>query len=223
MKKKYPIVMLPTEKATNLVLGVRLFPETKLKYIKTPYSGDHNAIPQHLYILSEIKDIKIGEWYIDDCDNIRQATTDDEDYWNRRQDYKKVLVTTNKSLTSFACNQDFGMCGEECLGTCNKVKTIPESFLPIFVEASYNEGNLITEVELEYDVKPIRNSIATLDKLQTDVFEPILKTTESNEVIISLPEVKMYSRKEVEILVLKAIEDCDGDYRQCRRWTERNL
>src|SRR5690606_23945131 len=52
---------------------------------------------QHLYILS-YEDIQVGDFYIDDCNLIRQAITSDKDYWASRPDYKKIIATTNEEL-----------------------------------------------------------------------------------------------------------------------------
>ena len=58
-----------------------------------------------------------------------------------------------------------------------------------------------------------------------------LKTTESNEVIISLPEVKMYSREEVVEILHKSL-DCHVTahegirkifLKQMNKWIEENL
>ena len=46
--------------------------------------------PQRLIIVNDSKICK-GDWYIDDTLEIRQAITDDGDYWSKRPDYKKII------------------------------------------------------------------------------------------------------------------------------------
>lgn len=58
---------------------------------------DQKFQPHFLYFTTD-SEIKEGDWYIDDCNLIRQAVTSDKDYWDRRPTYKKIVTSTDKSL-----------------------------------------------------------------------------------------------------------------------------
>ena len=60
MKKTFNVVMLPTEKASNLYI----FGNNKLGYDKTIVSSSKNCNDQHLYIISDDK-IKEGKYRTD--------------------------------------------------------------------------------------------------------------------------------------------------------------
>jgi hypothetical protein len=93
MKMKCSVRMLPTDKNSNLELGL----EGGYLYLNRKSPVDERIKAQHLYIVSDDK-IKEGDWYIDGADSVRQSVTSDEDYWEVRKDYKKVIETTDSSL-----------------------------------------------------------------------------------------------------------------------------
>lgn len=107
-KVRAKVIMLPTKNKSLLHThselstgceGMGSFQTLKLTDSKTKFKDpdwDGN-IPQHLYFTTD-EEIKEGDWYIDDCNLIRQAVTSDKDYWDRRPTYKKIVATTDKSL-----------------------------------------------------------------------------------------------------------------------------
>ncbi|HPQ80035.1 MAG TPA: hypothetical protein PLG47_06245, partial [Candidatus Dojkabacteria bacterium] len=225
MRKTHPIVMLPTEKAEKSNTSIYLNHHSKQLILGWMNARSTNQTPQHLYILSS-ETIQEGDWYIDNLVHPNLITEPLQmKCWCNKQTgiiqstvgttspvstSKKIIATTDKSL-----NQLGIMCADKSKAQpCINIPQIPESFLPIFVEA-YNSGKPITEVELEYTTD---NNIEGYPEFGGN---GILKTTESNEVIISLPltldniqlaseqfsmeiernkNVKMYSRDEVETL-----------------------
>ena len=52
---------------------------------------------RHLCITSSDR-IKEGDWYIDDCNEIRKSHTSDKEYWKARSSYKKIIAATDRSL-----------------------------------------------------------------------------------------------------------------------------
>ena len=79
------IKVLPTKTITNIIEDFgRLFYTKKIIY---------NKNFQHLFFISN-EDIKENDWYIDDCNEIKQSFTSDIDYWNKRKDYKKIIAST---------------------------------------------------------------------------------------------------------------------------------
>lgn len=96
---------------------------------------------QHLYFTSD-EEIKEGDWYIDDCNGIRQSVTSDKEYWEVRKDYKKIIACTNNSLKF----------GEDVPGIIT-FKSLPQpsqQFIEKYIE-EYNKGNIITEVLVEVE------------------------------------------------------------------------
>jgi len=206
MKQTHPIVMLPTEKASTLG-----FAGDKLHYSKTEGEKTSFYIPQHLYILSdEIPNVGDVVYSIRGFIGVFGKFENSYLY-----ECSKVIATTDNSLIDFIWD------------TQNKdMLLIPSSFLPIFVEA-YNSGKPITEVELEYDLDTKETYHEKYKDISSSIIE-ILKTKESNEVVISLPEVKMYTRVEMENfglwlgINLKENKNKDISYLY-DKWVEENL
>jgi len=214
MKKLHPIVMLPTEKSNLIACD-----DGTLFYYHKEQTGGGIAQCQHLYILSD-EEIKEGDWCIRDGWDLFQA-----DKWIinalktgdlRKHQIKKVIATTDKSLTK---EHDDTVPFPKTRPT--GIKLIPKSFLPIFVKA-YNEGNPITEVELECKYYT-NGKISILDRILQ------LKTTESNEVIIHLPKEKMYSREVLKSMFRKIFIEggkCARNFEydfDIDKWIEENL
>lgn len=49
------------------------------------------------YYVSDNKP-KLGDFYVDDTNQIRQGVTDDEEYWDRRSGYKIIIATNNPTI-----------------------------------------------------------------------------------------------------------------------------
>lgn len=153
MKLKRNVVMLPTnEKASTNGLVINPF-TNKIEYndivIKkgAKYYTDVAFTYNHLYITSDEK-IKEGDWYIDDTNAVRQSVTSDDIYWKSRTDYKKIIATTDKSLTT-----------SEIVYPEEFIHNLP-SPSPEFVQAyikAYNAGESITDVMVEYEEYAVGN------------------------------------------------------------------
>jgi len=118
--------LLPTNKPSRLFLNKI---NNKLLLDSDTYSDLKKILPssnyQHLYITSD-EVIKEGDWYIDDDNQIRKSITSDKQYWAVRQDYKKIILTTDKKLIT------------------DGVQTISDEFLQWFIKNPSCE-----EVEVE--------------------------------------------------------------------------
>jgi hypothetical protein len=110
------IHMIPTHLPSRLFLNKI---NNKLLLDGDTYSDLKKILPssnyQHLYITSD-EVIKEGDWYIDDANQIRKSITSDKQYWAVRQDYKKIILTTDKKLIT------------------DGVQTISDEFLKWFVK-----------------------------------------------------------------------------------------
>lgn len=55
--------------------------------------GHHKLTPHNLFLVTSRYKMECGDWYIDDGGSIRQCVIDDEDYWSRRPNYKKIVAS----------------------------------------------------------------------------------------------------------------------------------
>jgi len=177
MKKTYPVVMLPTEKANPLCIQKN----GTLEYTgNTPIYGINELgfKPQHLYILSNDKNDKIkdGDWFIND-DGLWQCNGG---IIPTSKNPRKVIATTDKLFE----HSPIG--GREVGGFSGHipVSKIHESFIHVFVKA-YNDKNTITEVDLE--VLLITHGKNKEELNENSLWVP--KTRPDNTVIISPSKV----------------------------------
>lgn len=166
--KTFRVVMLPTEKESNLWLQ----PNNLLRFANS-LKEVGIAKPQHLYILSdeEIKEIEGS---------------------------KKIVSTTDKSLTNCSVcgisNDNHKMsCKTPSLRT--NLPAIPESFIQAYIEA-YNKGKPITEVDLEvinfvkaHTCENIKDCNETCESKK--ISSTRMKTRPDNTVIVR--ESKLYN------------------------------
>ena len=149
LKKKCQIVLLPTNEKVNIVLLVEV---NQLIYnVDVMRNGVSKTSNQHLYITSD-KEIKEGDWYIDDTNTVRQSVTSDKDYWSVRQDYKKIIAATDTSLISI--NEQYFDVNKSRKSAVLEQKTLPQpsqEFIQRYIK-EYNKGNVISDVEVEYEV-----------------------------------------------------------------------
>jgi len=122
MYKDRNVVMLPTEKASNILLE-----HNSLRYTNKDLSELKEELIalgvmfQHLYITSD-EEIKEGDWYYDSIQNkILKCTEVDKMNLCHSDGYatpvnacKKIIATTDSSLTKLDCQKM--MCEGDC---CN--------------------------------------------------------------------------------------------------------
>lgn len=166
------------------------------------YSRIINGLtPQNIYVLSD-DDIKIGNWYIDDCSKVRKAVTSDREYWEVRQDYKKIIATTDSSL-KLDCYQ-FPDFTTQC-----SLPSIPDDFIKKFCE-----NNGIWEVIVEYE-----RYVANVDENGDSIY--YLKIAPDNTISI-FPVKDTWNREEVCKIIYKVWYDT-STYESPMKWIEENL
>lgn len=190
MKQKFPIVMLPTEKASRIIKDYNnklILNSNNVQNLRDNYTF------QHLYILSN-DPIKEGDLVYNILSGLGKVTEIDKasdflgvkylsEQHEVEEDFdnvKKIISSTDKSLG---------------------LPLIPESYLPIYIKA-YNEGKQIAEVELEINESTKYN----LDELKEREYmglkriynKPLLITNPDDSVIIHTKEDRMYSRDEMD-------------------------
>lgn len=165
IKRKAKVVMLPTEKATNLFIQ-----KSKLIFTRTATEhGRNNLVKmwnsagyqgQHLYIISD-DEIKESDWYIDNgitangyiipLQLLKKYTIgmkggeDKTGYISESKlnSCKKIIATTDSSLSKEW--RDY----KNDLHIYHLPQPSPQ-FIAKFIE-SYNKGDIITDIMIEYE------------------------------------------------------------------------
>ena len=233
MYKKVNVVMLPTNEKSKLILS---FKEKSFNYLTEPkltliveeanYQLS-NIQSQHLYIISDEK-IKEGDWYIDDCNQIRRSVTSDKEYWSVREDYKKIIATTDKNLvTKYDERFEDVTINKNSLN--QKLPQLPQQFIYDYI-AEYNKGNVITEVMVEYeDCGTIDSTCGLIPHISTegDTFYMGTKLKVNLHNTINVKLIKnTWNREEVVKLLhkshcLKSISFIQNN--SLDKWIEENL
>ena len=213
MKKECEVVMLPTKKATwpNCIWLGRISKQLRLdKSYRSYYSCDpidDSMLPQHLYVVSNDDEIKVGDLVfvsehvigskysisrIDSLDDIKGLNA------------KKIIATTDISLTIDNFKFGYG-------------KYLPrpsESFIKKYIK-EFNRGYQIKEVMVEYEAAPNEFDNPMTNPLGIDNFEGAeweVKANNNNEVIIT--KVKdSWSKGEVSRIVSEFAKDFSRDNR----------
>ena len=143
MYKKHSLILLPTDEKSNIILS-----GFKTLFLSPPMEVKSSDTFQNLYVLSN-DEIKIGDWFIfadapeftGDLPNYKiiKATKNHKEFG-----CKKIIATTNTSL--FQTTQ-YEIEGNQKI----QLPQIPFLFIQHYIE-QYNLGNVITEVEVEYEI-----------------------------------------------------------------------
>lgn len=202
MLKKIPVVMLPTEKASSLFLGLT----GRLKFDNKQLSTHPKIINQHLYFLSD-EEIKEGDCIYNIITNsivINWGGHGSMEHW------KKIIATTDESLFE----QIFYHPDGAIIGGIESYKLLPrpsQSFIERFME-KYNVGTPITHVMVEYvNLEPNEQGL-------------ILKIAKDNTITIK-PVKDSWNRKELTDLVYQ-FNTTHGNmlpYSRISNWIEQNL
>jgi len=182
--KKAQVIFLPTEKESNITKhGDSLFIGSgKLNPLYKEFKH------QHLYITSD-EEIKKGDWYYS-SNGIIEATKEDQDIYHHTiksgfpSSWEKIIATTDSNLKI-----------ETSIGNQGSVMYNPlpqpsQSFIEAYVKA-YNEGEIITEVLVEYEEIQTRPYFGEKDDID-ECFGLILKITKDNTITIH-PVNKTYT------------------------------
>lgn len=181
MKPKHSIITLPHEHGvicfTNLDTGC--IPRNNRSYQKNIDSGiaDGTIKPQHLYVLSD-DEISGGDWFY----NLLTKTIEQATDWIYVSNCKKIIATTDTTITN-----DYSTSGVLF------VPQIHQAFIELYAE-QYDKGNIITEVDVEYEVK------ASTDSLVPEIWNE-LKINLDNTINISLIK-DSWNRDELPNLII---------------------
>lgn len=211
--KKCQVLLLPTnEKAIGcLVKGFKTLQYHPSQFFTQEYLKLHNHNSEHLYIVSDDK-IEKNDWYIGDFKEIKQATNFTIPYIKNCDNFKKIIATTDQSL----------------LIPAYTISNIPlpqpsQQFIEKYIE-EYNEGNVITEVMVEYETKLEWCYSHSGNRIQ-EKSEPSLKVNSKDNTITIRRTKDSWNRNELaEILNLWSIECGITDAKETiNNWIKDNL
>lgn len=190
------VVMLPTEDISQIHYNKIKYPvkfrptisyviKYELSFHKEPLKCKNDGLlsgNQHLYFTTD-EDIKEGDYVIYGGKVILWSKYDEEG-WNKDiKKPRKIIASTDPKLKS------------DC-GVLPKPIRIPQPS-QAFIEKYCKLGG-IDEVDVEYEVVFIENSINNYEKMISDVFESKLKVNPAHNTIITHRIVeKMYSKQDL--------------------------
>lgn len=198
--KRAQVIVLPTNKkeykANQIILHtygdklgtLRLAPWTDIKgELSTIFQG------QHLYIISD-DEIKEGDYHI---------TSDHEGYGDKKY---KIIATTD---TSLKIESELNAYYRNGIGGANSLPQPSQQFIERFIE-SYNKGEVITDVLVEYEpfVMTSGYSILKNDEIKNKnnwIYE--LKVNPKDNTITIKKLKDSWNREELKILFKKHEKD----------------
>lgn len=221
MKKTFKVVMLTTEKESNLCLYTSETHDVKKNVLNNNnhnqrlYGLNKKPLYQHLYIISD-EEIKIGDWGIGHAKGINGIGTG---YYVFKHDNsniakvnalaegsKKIIATTDKSL---------GLASPST------------SFIEKFVE-EYNKDNVITDVMVEYEElaravgKPLEKLDSGVDDFDKKIIGHKLKINPKDNTITIKKVKDSWSREEVIDLLTRYNKRCQAPMVDTK-WISENL
>lgn len=201
--KRAQVIMLPT-KDNHSQLEIDDLSINKLSWELKQYCHKH---PQHLYITSD-DEIKEGDHVFNIKDNHYGGIVNKYNLIDAKllSYIKKIIATTNNSLTI------------DCIINKNKVYHLPQpsqQFITKYIE-SYNKGEVITDVLVEYE----------LENINIHRFEDELKVNPKDNTITIKKLKDSWNRNEVIELINKHTFEFNGlnkSYSELNKWIEENL
>ena len=206
VKRKCKVVMLPTNEKANIYTDRY----GNLKLHSTPSKLPINSIGsnQHLYVTSD-NEIKEGDRCYDISNN--NIFTFHKDTYYKSIDFKKIIATTNSSLTIQYQTSQGNLYNEP-------LPQPSQQFIEKYVEA-YNNGNPITGVMVEYEEVLVTDMIIE----GADKFVDVLKVNPKDNTITIKKVKDNWNREEVIAFAKKYADRCQAPIQAGDQWIEENL
>ena len=172
---------------------------------------------QHLYITSD-EEIKEGDWFYYEAEKTIMQCTEHNFYFTPEliQNYSnvyKIIATTDKYITI----DGYDSSDEDSIVKCYLPQP-SQQFIEKYIK-EYNKGNVISDVEVEYDK-------ATYDKWLENGASPVFDSLKVNpDNTINIKQIKdSWSREEIGNI----LNDFFNDHTNCQnanidKWLEENL
>jgi hypothetical protein len=264
MKNKIKVVMLPTEKVFDKNINSQIVIHNgTLKFCQSGEMLKESE-PQHLYITvsQDVEPIKEGDYAYDkETESIykvgkftskagheshsiiplKSDVKEGETYTYVGMRYsqysRKIITTTDPKLITYN-KRYFDKNKERRSAFVDKVNIpqVQQSFLKELV--ANPDGKWVVDY---YNVMPQSNGTRTDGKIIDEIALDnslntlqVLKINQDNTVNITSVEEKMYSRDEVESLILSVVKDIsygddklichyNGDFKDAKNWIKKNL
>lgn len=212
--KKAQVMMLPTNKTANIGANNWYLQKTNILII--------NNLISNLYIISN-NEIKQNDW----CLNISKNIIYQKDNLPMDIMWKKIIATTDTSLTINSIyginNFDSNMFGDKSeiikLPNLFKLPQPSQQFIEKYID-SYNKGEIITDVLVEYEQKKY---IITLDTCGNNIVPKINYKNNS----ITIKNLKnSWNREEIKLLIEKyqnTFGTVNASSTFVQNWIKKNL
>ena len=205
--KRAQVIMLPTRSNLEFPYIAQNVFNKQLTIVNSTFAINCELQPQHLYIISD-DEIKEGDHVFNIKDNHYGGIINKYNLIDAKllSYIKKIIATTNNSLTI------------DCIINKNKVYHLPQpsqQFITKYIE-SYNKGEVITDVLVEYE----------LENINIHRFEDELKVNPKDNTITIKKLKDSWNRNEVIELINKHTFEFNGlnkSYSELNKWIEENL
>ena len=203
MKKKLQLILIDSDKPqeSGLFMDENFF--TEIPLVRLDKLEKEHFHPKHLYAVSN-EDIQEGDYFVNTyCEVVYKAKEISTNailvhkFAFKKEKKKKIAITTDVSL---------------------EFPTFTNEFLDLYVKA-YNEGEMIQEVEVEYDCDHSQIPNKCID---------ILKVNPDNTVNVKVVNNKTYTVAEVIEILYQYEKDNlyfgrDNNVDITHEWIKKNL
>ena len=192
MLKKAQVIMLPTENKINGSIVKDIKEESKILHIKQKdYCEHEDFVAQHLYIISD-DEIKEGDWYFDGTDFIHKKSKHNNTLVDGNKQAKKIIATTDTSLI----NRRQMTFMDEATEWIYDLPQPSQQFIEKYIE-EYNNGNIITDIEVEYSPSSITIQTYSEQQINDNLKALTLKINPKDNTITIKKLKKSWNREEV--------------------------
>ena len=176
MFKRCPVVILSANEKANTTIGlilkdsmdenpvdgITLYKKDNLSLIFGDYVDERVFKPQHLYFLSD-EEIKEGDWYYTPYNSCPFGDTSGVNQCHNPkaldEGCHKIIASTDLSLFTSTKLSDHNPKFPEDADVINAYLPQPsQAFIEKYV-AEYNKGNIIIDIDVEYELKPISKKL----------------------------------------------------------------
>lgn len=200
---KVKIVMLETTNESNIILGINLLVNIPGKIRGTKF---------HIYLIDESAEIKEGDWCIHLPTNKLVQSS-----YNRKDNYLQKIIALTDSLEITMDYHGESTTEEDKICYSENLPQLSEQSIKLLLDYCNQNGKMpeYVEVEEQYDTYGWIGNV---------------KLNSQNQVDMTIPEEKVYSRKEVEELFERYFKDNVTSHKigdilknKGRIWLNKNL
>ena len=195
--KRAQVVMLPINSGICSIIknvngrGRQLYQATKNYYYTKAYLEVEEFEAYELYITSD-DEIKEGDWYFDGTDFIHKKSKHNNTLVDGNKQAKKIIATTDTS--SINIRQMTFM--DEATEWIYDIPQPSQQFIEKYIE-EYNNGNIITDIEVEYSPSSITIQTYSEQQINDNLKALTLKINPKDNTITIKKLKDSWNREEV--------------------------